>query len=297
MNLQLGDTGPAVAQLQTNLAALNFPLAIDGVFGPRTDDALRGAQLVVGLVPDGIFGPLSQEVLFEEPGGLAEVAVNANPTLALATHVRNEIVNSGAKNVVFEAEVSYPHVDVNPIFFHPDASNAALRSRIEHLVATRALNAQTPVAPFGPSFVTGEVEATCIAPSIIGMHGNLSVYVTGAVHPNPLPILATMDLAADTFITAEDLWMPGVDWATALRNIALLTFDAGPGLAPTPMNFRHQTITPDGIKVVFEAFQVAPGAAGAPSFVATWDRIESLVRPSIVARAFGGDPGGPGPHV
>lgn len=297
MTVQQGDTGPEVEELQTNLAALHFPLAIDGIFGARTADAVRGAQLVVGLVPDGIFGPLTQEALFTEPGGLAEVAVNANVTLPLVSHERVDSIDAGAKVTVFEAEVSYPHVDVNPIFFNPDAANTALRDRVENLVSMSALAAETPTGVFGPSFVTGEVEATLIAPSLIGMHGNLSVYVTGAAHPNPMPFLATMDLAADAFISAADLWMPGTDWPTALRDIALFTFPPGPGLAPTMDNFKHQTVTPGGIKVVFEPFQVLPGVAGAPSFVATWDRIESLVRPSIVARSFGGDPGGPGPHL
>lgn len=297
MALQLGDTGPDVAELQTNLASLQFPLSPDGIFGPRTDDAVRGAQLVVGLVPDGIVGPLTQEALFEEPGGLAEVAVNANPTLPLVTYERIDSITTGAKTTVFEAEVSYPHVDVNEIFFTPEAANTALRDRVEHLINTHAGSAESPVAPFGPSFILGEVESTLIAPSLIGMHGNLSVYVTGAAHPNPMPFLATMDLAADAFIAAPDLWMPGVDWSTALRDIALLTFAPHPGLAPIPANYKHQTVTPGGIKVVFEPFQILPGVAGAPSFVATWDRIESLVRPSIVARSFGGDPGGPGPHI
>lgn len=296
MVVQLGDTGQEVLDVQQALANLHFPIATDGIFGPRTDDAVRGLQLVVGLTPDGIVGPATNTALFDPPGAWAEVAVNAQPQLALRTHAQTDSIQTTAKVTVFDAEVAYPEVDV-ALFFSPANTNAALRERVEQLVATMAAAAEVPVGPFGPSFVTGEIEATLIAPSLVGMHGNLSVYVTGAAHPNPMPFLATVDLADDEFITAEDLWMPGVDWVTALRNIALFTFEPGPGLAPTPANFKHQTVTPAGVKVVFEPFQVLPGAAGAPSFVATWDRIESLVRPSIVARSFGGDPGGPGPHM
>lgn len=297
MAVQAGDTGPEVEAIQQALRALSFPLATDGVFGPRTTDAVRGFQAVVGLTADGIVGPSTHTALFDPPGAWAEVHVNANPKLALITHQRQESINAGSKTTVFDAEVSYPRVQVNPTFFRPGAANAGLRQRVEHLVAMAAADAEIPFAPFGPSFVTGEIEATLIASSLIGMHGNLSVYVSGAAHPNPMPFLATMDLANDAFIPANELWMPGVDWPTALRNIALMTFAPGPGLAPVPDNYKHQTVTPSGIKVVFEPFQVLPGAAGAPSFTASWDRIEALVRPSIAARSFGGDAGGPGPHI
>ncbi|MCB1127693.1 MAG: peptidoglycan-binding protein, partial [Verrucomicrobiae bacterium] len=59
MSVQLGDSGAEVVAVQNELIGLGFPLAADGVFGPRTDDAVRGFQLVVGLVPDGVVGPLT----------------------------------------------------------------------------------------------------------------------------------------------------------------------------------------------------------------------------------------------
>lgn len=55
--LRRGDRGPAVQRLQTMLTALGHPLATDGVFGPRTRQALMRFQREHGLSADGIAGP------------------------------------------------------------------------------------------------------------------------------------------------------------------------------------------------------------------------------------------------
>jgi immune inhibitor A len=56
--LKKGSTGPDVARLQLALANLGFdPGPKDGIFGPKTDAAVRAYQAARGLVVDGIVGP------------------------------------------------------------------------------------------------------------------------------------------------------------------------------------------------------------------------------------------------
>lgn len=58
MLLKVGSRGPEVLKLQEGLAAFGFhPGSADGVFGPKTADALDDWQAKVKLYPDGIFGP------------------------------------------------------------------------------------------------------------------------------------------------------------------------------------------------------------------------------------------------
>ena len=43
--------------LQQNLSALGYPLAVDGIFGKDTEEAVRAFQHDHGLGADGIVGP------------------------------------------------------------------------------------------------------------------------------------------------------------------------------------------------------------------------------------------------
>ena len=56
--LENGDRGPAVADLQSRLQDAGFdPGGIDGIFGSRTEAAVRGYQDSRGIGVDGIVGP------------------------------------------------------------------------------------------------------------------------------------------------------------------------------------------------------------------------------------------------
>ena len=56
--LSNGSSGDAVTALQRKLFAMGFdPGTIDGIFGPKTDQAVRSYQGQTGLQVDGIAGP------------------------------------------------------------------------------------------------------------------------------------------------------------------------------------------------------------------------------------------------
>lgn len=61
--LRRGSRGDAVAALQRELAILGAPLVADGIFGARTEDAVRSYQQRRGLIVDGIVGPQTRAAL------------------------------------------------------------------------------------------------------------------------------------------------------------------------------------------------------------------------------------------
>lgn len=74
--LRLGDRGPRVAAWQADLNTVSEArLAVDGIFGPKTDRATRRFQADAGLAPDGIVGPRTQRALQQQTARTASVRV------------------------------------------------------------------------------------------------------------------------------------------------------------------------------------------------------------------------------
>lgn len=79
--LRLGDTGPAVAELQELLRANGFdPGPVDGIFGPRTEAAVVAAQRHYGLAVDGLAGRMTVSSLqARRPAARPAAAVQREP--------------------------------------------------------------------------------------------------------------------------------------------------------------------------------------------------------------------------
>jgi hypothetical protein len=62
-NIRLGDEGDGVKALQQRLAMLGHKLEADGIFGPKTEAAVKLFQTEAGLEADGIVGPKTRAAL------------------------------------------------------------------------------------------------------------------------------------------------------------------------------------------------------------------------------------------
>jgi hypothetical protein len=75
--LQRGDQGEHVENLQRELKRVGQDIAIDGVFGPATERAVKSFQKLVGLVVDGVVGDKTLSVLkgYSYPESLTHTAM------------------------------------------------------------------------------------------------------------------------------------------------------------------------------------------------------------------------------
>lgn len=97
MKLQRGDTGPAVAQLQTALAKLNlYEWLVDGKFGQQTESAVQAYQKKLGVKPDGIVGDYAAGKLGMLPAG---APANTKPIIVLTAG--HSLTDPGACNGKF----------------------------------------------------------------------------------------------------------------------------------------------------------------------------------------------------
>lgn len=80
--LRLGDRGTAVMEIQALLRKIGYdPGPIDGIFGPRTQQAVMQFQRDNGLVADGIIGPNTYRVLQPLLLGYANYTIRPGDTL------------------------------------------------------------------------------------------------------------------------------------------------------------------------------------------------------------------------
>lgn len=97
--MQRGSTGAGVRALQERLVKAGFLKAADlatgpGVYGPRTEAAVRKLQQAVGLPVTGVAGPsthaaLSSGTRFQQPAVSRSIHdVPTNPMAAAAVHTR-----------------------------------------------------------------------------------------------------------------------------------------------------------------------------------------------------------------
>lgn len=61
--MKLGDSGKTVILLQESLKRHGFKIESDGIFGKKTEEAVREFQSNNGLIPDGIVGPHTLDAL------------------------------------------------------------------------------------------------------------------------------------------------------------------------------------------------------------------------------------------
>lgn len=70
--LKQGAFGTAVRSLQEKLAVAGYDIAIDGIFGRQTSNALKAFQKRHRLLVDGIYGPATAKALSAQPMFLAK---------------------------------------------------------------------------------------------------------------------------------------------------------------------------------------------------------------------------------
>lgn len=99
-SMRRGAEGARVQALQSRLGELGFPLEADGIYGPKTEAAVRQFQRQNGLVADGIAGPQTLGALNGEAvKGLAPATPGAAPADLGAVAAKYESGGRGVDSV------------------------------------------------------------------------------------------------------------------------------------------------------------------------------------------------------
>ena len=181
-----------------------------------------------------------------------------------------------------------------PVMEQPESKTASFNQTIESLVQTEINNFTDLVTEnleyqatlsetFGYNSMYLEYEPTNTGHGIVSIHFTVSTYVMGAAHPFSYSKTLNYDLAKEKTLQLEELFMPGSDFLGVLstQSIQIISengyMDWPEGASPVADNYQNWNITPDGILITFDPYQVAPYAAGPQKVLVPYDALESLI--------------------
>ena len=145
---------------------------------------------------------------------------------------------------------------------------------------------QLPVTPYSNG---SSLEETY---SLISQTGNLwsfkfdfSFYSDGAAHPGLYSLTLNYDLPQGRELALGDLFLPNSNYLETISNYCLEEIRKQPyfdspstsGADPTFENYRNWNITPQGLMITFDAYQVAPGAAGPQVIQIPFDQLRQII--------------------
>jgi len=112
-------------------------------------------------------------------------------------------------------------------------------------------------------------------------------YADGAAHPFSYSVTLNYDLEAGQEISLGQLFLPDTDYLPAIatycqaelgkRDIGFDMFSDGAN--PTPENYRNWNITPDGLLITFDPYQVAAYAAGPQIVLIPYATLKDMIDP------------------
>jgi hypothetical protein len=112
-------------------------------------------------------------------------------------------------------------------------------------------------------------------------------YSDGAAHPGLYSITLNYDLGQGRELGLGDLFLPNSAYLEAIANYCVTELSKQPGFdepwsdgaKPTPENYDNWNITPDGLLITFDMYQVAPGASGPIQVLVPYDQLQAVIDP------------------
>ena len=170
------------------------------------------------------------------------------------------------------------------------ALNKETSDLVQSVIADYKKNlAQMPATPITASS-TFDVQYKSLLPAgnTVSIKFDTEGYVAGMVHPYHLSYSLNYDLAKGKDIALSDLFLPGTDYlgaiskycATQLNTRDINFKDFSQGADPTADNYKNWNITPDGLMITFDEYQVAAYVAGPQTVTVPYGELKSLIDPN-----------------
>lgn len=116
---------------------------------------------------------------------------------------------------------------------------------------------------------------------------DVSFYSDGAAHPGSYSITLNYDLGQGKELALADLFLPSANYLDVIANYCIAELSKQPffdasfseGAKPTLENYRNWNITPEGLMITFDEYQVAPYAAGPQQVLVPYSELQAVINP------------------
>jgi len=144
----------------------------------------------------------------------------------------------------------------------------------------------TPDPNFYPSFMQATYQVTNGTDGLLSVLYTVADYWSGAAHPNQYARVLNYNLIIGQEIVLADLFLPGTNYlqvisdycVTDLKKRDRLMFDAG--AQPQTDNYQNWNITPQGLLISFDPYQVAPYAMGPSTVTIPYGYLNHFLNPA-----------------
>ena len=133
--------------------------------------------------------------------------------------------------------------------------------------------------PSSGSFLGSDFSVYVNSGEIVSVRLAVSFYSAGAAHPGWSSVTWTADLAGGRMLALADLFAPGSNYLQTLAGVCMPEIAARDsafwpeGAGPAEENYRSWNLTPGGLLITFDPYQVAPYAAGPQEVTIPYERL------------------------
>ena len=197
---------------------------------------------------------------------------------AQTPHLNSSVPNARRFNLLAQSIVNQRVTD-----FRKDALDYTKDSPVIHDKNFRNTNSEIDLA-----YSTGLVNRRYVSLLIAEY-----TYFLGAIHPNTNTFALNYDLQTGKRLSLGDIFKPGTNYLGVLSNYSTRVFKAQlkddgffpDGTTPKTENFRSWTLTPTGLALHFDAYQVTSYANGPQDLFLSYESLGSIIRPEVVQAA------------
>ncbi len=211
------------------------------------------------------------------------------PAPMLPVLINQQFSEESNTPATYTINAAYPHLDPATV-----SQTEPFDSDVETLVMSvvNAMRTDFLTAGIGlPDPTMGSTlevnyNAPYISPNLISLKFYFNFYYAGAAHPNMMYQSYTYDVVNQQILALADLFQSGSNYLQVVSDycVAELTTRLGAdawlaGAGPDLANFKTWNITPTGLAITFDPYQVAAYAAGPQEVLIPYDVLSSIYLP------------------